>query len=164
MKKTIVVYGTSMGISEGIANDIAIKLGCKALNVQELSKEVVNEFDNLILGTSTWGHGEAQDDWFNGLKILKSSDLSNKTIAIFGSGDSVVYADRFCSGMSDLYNVVKAGGANIIGSVSTDDYHFEDSKAVIDGKFVGLALDNENEESKTPSRIASWLESISSSL
>ena len=35
---------------------------------------------NLILGTSTWGAGELQDDWYDGLKVLQGADLSGKTI------------------------------------------------------------------------------------
>jgi flavodoxin I len=57
-----------------------------------------------------------------------------------------------------------SGQANVIGGVSTDDYTFDDSDAVIDGQFVGLALDNVNEEEKTDSRIDAWIESIKTEL
>ncbi len=54
MKKTIVVYGSSTGTCESIANTIAEKLGVEAINVSDFSAEVVAENDNLILGSSTW--------------------------------------------------------------------------------------------------------------
>ena len=41
---------------------------------------------------------------------------------------------------------------------------FEDSEAVVDGKFVGLALDDVNEDDKTEERIDAWLENIKASL
>ena len=48
--------------------------------------------------------------------------------------------------------------------VSADDYNFEDSEAVIDGEFVGLALDEMNESDKTDERIDAWIESFKAQL
>ena len=81
-----------------------------------------------------------------------------------GCGDAESYSDTFCGAMAEIYNVVKEGGANVIGEVSTDGYTFEDSEAVVDGKFVGLALDDVNEDDKTEERIDAWLENIKASL
>lgn len=161
MKKTIVVYGSSTGTCEGIANEIASKLGTEAISASKLSADIVAENENLILGTSTWGSGEIQDDWYDGLKALKGSNLNGKTVAIFGCGDSSSYSDTFCGGMAEIYNTAKAGGANIVGAVDASDYTFDDSEAVIEGQFVGLALDNDNEEYKTAERIDKWIAAIS---
>ena len=49
-------------------------------------------------------------------------------------------------------------------SVSTDGYTFDDSAAVIDGQFVGLPLDDVNEDSKTDGRIDAWIAQISPNL
>ncbi len=164
MKKTIVVYGSSTGTCEGIANEIASKLGTEAISASKLSADIVAENENLILGTSTWGSGEIQDDWYDGLKALKGSNLNGKTVAIFGCGDSSSYSDTFCGGMAELYNTAKAAGANIVGAVDASEYTYDDSEAVIDGMFVGLALDNDNEEYKTAERIEKWIASINSAL
>ena len=164
MKKTIVVFGSSTGTCEGIANDIAAKLDVEAINVSDFTADVVADNDNLILGTSTWGAGEVQDDWYDGLNVIGSADLSGKTVALFGCGDSCSYSDTFCGGMAEIYNAVKAQGANVIGSVDASDYSYDDSEAVIDNKFVGLALDNDNEESKTAGRIDAWIENIKTQL
>lgn len=160
MKKTIVVFGSSTGTCEEIAGEIAQKLGVEAVNVQDFNADVVAANDNLILGTSTWGSGEVQDDWYDGLKVLKDADLSGKTVALFGCGDSYSYADTFCGGMAEIYNAAKDGGAKIVGAVDAADYSYDDSEAVVDGKFVGLALDNDNEGDKTAGRIDAWLEVI----
>ena len=90
MNATIVIYGSSTGTCEAIAEKIASKLGCEALNVQDLTADIVDANQNLILGTSTWGAGELQDDWYDGLKTLQGADLSGKTIAIFGCGISTL--------------------------------------------------------------------------
>lgn len=164
MKKTIVVFGSSTGTCEGIANEIAGKLGVEAVNVQDFDADKVAENDNLLLGTSTWGVGEVQDDWYDGLKVIKGADLSGKTVALFGCGDSCSYSDSFCGGMAELYSAVKEAGAKVIGEVDAADYTYDDSEAVQDGKFVGLALDNDNEESKTAERIDAWIEAIKGEL
>ena len=162
MKKTIVVYGSSTGTCESIANTIAEKLGVEAINVSDFNADVVAENDNLILGTSTWGAGELQDDWSDGINVLKGADLSGKTVAIFGCGDAESYSDTFCGAMKEIYDA--AQGANILPGVSTDGYTFDDSEAVVDGKFVGLALDDVNEDDKTEERINAWLEAIKPAL
>lgn len=164
MKKTIVVFGSSTGTCENIAGTIAGKLGVEAINVSDLTADVVAEAENLILGTSTWGVGELQDDWYDGVALLKGQDLSGKTVALFGCGDCESYADSFCGAMGEIYQVVKAAGATVIGQVPTDGYSFDDSEAVVDGLFVGLALDDVNEDDKTEARISAWIDQIQPSL
>ena len=134
------------------------------INVTDLDDSVIANNDNLILGTSTWGAGEVQDDWYDGLKVIKNADLSGKTVALFACGDSESYPDTFVGGMSEIYNAVKQAGANVIGAVATDGYTFDDSESVVDGKFVGLALDEVNEDSKTDERIDNWVAEIKPSL
>ena len=52
----------------------------------------------------------------------------------------------------------------MIGAVSTEGYTFDDSESVVDGKFVGLALDEVNEDDKTDERINAWVEEIQPNL
>ena len=66
--------------------------------------------------------------------------------------------------MAEIYNAVKTAGANVIGAVSTEGYTFDDSESVVDGKFVGLALDEVNEDDKTDERINAWVEEIQPNL
>lgn len=160
MKSTIVIYGSSTGTCQSIAETIAQKLGVEAVDVAKLSDDTIKNNDNLILGTSTWGAGELQDDWYDGVKTLKSAGLAGKTVALFGCGDSESYSDTFCGGMKELYDAAVEAGANVLPGVSADDYTYDDSDAVVDGKFVGLALDDVNESDKTEERIDAWLEAI----
>ena len=167
MNKTCIIYGSSTGTCQGIAEKIASKLGIEAgdvYDVANIDSSTPDAYQNLLLGTSTWGAGELQDDWYDGLDKLKSANLSGKTIALFGCGDCESYGDTFCAGMDEIYNGLKDSGAKFIGQVSTDGYTYEDSAAVVDGKFIGLALDDVNEDDKTDERIDSWINEIKSSL
>ncbi|MFR9527921.1 MAG: flavodoxin FldA [Rikenellaceae bacterium] len=164
MKKTVVVYGSTTGTCDGIAQTIASKLGVEAIEVSVMSADTIAENEVLVLGTSTWGAGELQDDWYDGVETLKGADLSGKTVALFGCGDSSSYCDTFCDGIGIIYEAVVGAGATVVGAVSTDGYSFDESVAVVDGQFVGLALDNDNEEDQTEGRIDAWIESIKPAL
>ena len=165
MRKTIVIYGSTTGTCQEFAGQIAQKLGVSDVkNVSDVDAGVLAEYDNLLLGTSTWGAGELQDDWYGGIDSLKSANLSGKTIALFGCGDADEYPDTFCGGMAEIYNTVKDNGANIIGQVDAGTYTYDDSEAVIDGMFVGLALDCSESEAKSEKRIDDWLDGIKGEL
>jgi len=163
MKHVIIYYGSSTGATESVAGRIAQKLNIDkgaVRNVTAINKDDVNDAEVLLLGTSTWGAGDLQDDWYDGIKLLKSTDLSGKVIALFGCGDSQSFSDTFCGALGVLYNELKDSGAKFVGAVSASDYDFSDSESVVDGNFVGLALDEANEDDKTDRRIDSWINEI----
>ena len=163
MNKTCIIYGSSTGTCQDLASRIAAKLGVDNADVFDagsISAEQLEGYQNLVLGTSTWGAGEMQDDWYDGVKAVKAANLNGKTVAIFGCGDSEGYSDTFCGGMGELYNAAKEAGAKVIGQVSTDGYTYDDSEAFVDGQFVGLALVEVNEDDKTDERIDAWVAAI----
>lgn len=164
MKSTIVIYGSSTGTCQGIAETIASKLGCEAVDVTSIDDSTIASNENLILGTSTWGAGEMQDDWYDGVKVLKSAGLAGKTVALFGCGDSESYPDTFCGGLKELHDAAAEAGATVLPGVSTDGYTYDDSEAVDGDNFIGLVLDEVNEDDKTEGRIDAWIESIKPSL
>lgn len=161
MKKTAIFYGSTSGNCEGIANKIAEALGVSdVFSASQFDASKIAAYDNLLLGSSTWGSGDLQDEWYAGVDVIKSSNLSGKTAAVFGCGDSNGFSTTFCDAMGTLYEAAKAAGAHMIGAVSTDGYSFDESSAVVDGKFVGLALDEDNESDKTNECIAAWVKEI----
>lgn len=165
MKKTVIIYGSSTGTCQSIAETIANKLGVSdILDVAKVTAAQVNVYDNLLLGTSTWGAGDMQDDWYSGIKEIKNANLAGKTVALFGCGDSQSYSDTYCDGMGEIYRELQGTGCNIIGQVPTDGYTYDDSTAVVDGHFVGLALDDVNEGDMTEARIDAWIDSIKDNL
>ena len=110
MKKMGIIYGSSTGTCESIAQTIAEKLGVASVDVIDASKittEKVESYDILLLGTSTWGEGELQDDWYDAIKMIKTADLNGKIVALFGCGDSESYCDTFCDGMGVIYDQLK---------------------------------------------------------
>ena len=167
MKKTAIVYGSSSGTTEGVAKLIAGKLGIPANCVFDVSKfttQQAEDFEVLILGTSTWGDGELQDDWYDGVKVLKGMNLSDKVIALFGCGDSESYSDTFCDGMGVIYEDLKDSGCRFVGAVPDTGYTYSSSIAVTDGKFVGLAIDEMNESDKTEARVSAWTDLLKADL
>ncbi|MBP0650550.1 hypothetical protein J8J40_26235, partial [Mycobacterium tuberculosis] len=65
--------------------------------------------------------------------------------------------DTFLDAMGTLYDVVVEQGAEVVGWAENDEFEFEASTALRDGRFVGLALDQDNQSSKTEKRIAAWI-------
>ena len=165
MKKTVIIYGSSTGTCQNIAEIIATKLGVSdILDVAKVTASQISAYDNLILGTSTWGAGEMQDDWYDGIKELKNANLNGKTVALFGCGDSQSYSDTFCDGMGEIYRELQSSGCNIIGSTPTDGYTYDNSTAVASGRFVGLAIDDVNESEKTEERVSAWTDMLKADL
>lgn len=164
MGKTAVVYGSTTGTCQTIAKSVASKLGADIFEVTAIDAATIAEYDALILGSSTWGLGELQDDWYDGVEVLKEMDLSSKTIALFGCGDADSYCDTFCDAIGLIYKDIAESGAKFVGSVSKDGYSYDTSAAEVDGVLVGLPLDDINESDKTDSRIDSWIASFKDSL
>ena len=163
MGKTAIIYGSTTGTTEDIAGRIASKLNIAQGDIYEISKvtaDTVAGYDTLLLGSSTWGSGDLQDDWYDGIETLKGADLAGKKIALFGCGDSSSYSDTFCSALGTIYNDLKDSGATFVGSVDPSDYTFDGSDAVVDGQFVGLPIDEANESDKTDERISNWVASL----
>ncbi len=160
MKKTGIFYGSSAGNTEVVAKTIAKKLNAEIYDVSRNPVDKISQYENLILGTSTLGLGDLQDDWDAFLSDFEKADLSGKTIALFGLGDSATYPDTFVDGMGTIYETIKDKGCWIIGQVDTDGYDFDDSTALVDDQFVGLPLDEDNESDLTDSRIDKWIDEL----
>ncbi len=167
MKKTGIFYGSTTGTTESVARLIADKLGIAPADVHEVTQldtALAESYDALILGTSTWGDGELQDDWYDGLKVLQGSHLSGKLVALFGCGDSESYSETFCDAMGLLYEGLKDSGCTFVGAVDDSDYTYSASVAAADGKFVGLALDDVNESDRTDDRVSAWAAQLQAAL
>ncbi len=163
MKKTGIFFGSTTGTTEGVAAKIAEVLGCGKENIHcaaDLTKELAESYDVLVLGSSTWGAGDLQDDWYDAVNVLKSMNLSGKTVALFGCGDSESFSDTFCDAIGILYNELQPTGCTFAEGIGTEGYNFDSSTAVVDGKFLGLALDEVNQPDMTDERIAAWAENV----
>ena len=128
-----------------------------------MAKKPINEiaeYDNLILGTSTTGIGDLQTDWEDFISDFANADISGKVIAIFALGDSDSFSDSFVGSMEKIYQEIKNKGCKIVGFTNTDGYEYNESPSVINGQFVGLALDEDNQAKLTEDRVNNWLRQI----
>ncbi len=167
MKKIGIIYGSSTGNTASVAETIAEKLSdyeVETIEVAEANEDNFTAQDVLIIGSSTWGMGDLQDDWEDFLPQLEDVDLTGKTVALFGLGDSDSYPDTFCDAIGTLYDFFEEKGCNMIGKVSTDGYTFDESAAVRDDQFVGLALNEDGESDLTEERVDNWIEALKSAL
>merc|ERR1712187_200714 len=100
--------------------------------------------------------------WDDYLDTIKEYDLKGKVVAIFGCGDSQGYGDNFCDGIEELHNTFEAAGAKMVGYADASGYNFVESKSAKGGKFLGLPLDQDNEDDQSEARVAAWVEQIKS--
>lgn len=161
--RTAVIYGTSTCNAQNVAEKIGAQFDdafvedVANVNIVELA-----EYDLIILGSGTGGFGDVADDWEDKLDDLDMLDLSDASVALFGTGDQTGYPDSFVGSMSHLYEKVAGEAGKFIGFTDTEGYDFEDSESVVDGKFVGLAIDEENQSDLTDGRIESWVNQLKS--
>ncbi len=159
-----VIYGSTTGMTAEVAANIASALGAECLNVAEVSADNLAVFDALILGSSTWGAGDLQDDWEANIGVLEGASLAGKKVAVFGTGDSLGFADTFCDAMARLRDAAAAAGATIVGVGPVEGYDGIASRVFENGKFIGLPLDVTNQPELTDSRVAAWTEKLKTEL
>ena len=158
---TAIFYASSTGNTGDVAEKIAKKLGnIKSFDLAGTDIEKINDYEKIILGGSTWGDGELNDDWEDVWSNFCKLDFTNKTIALFGLGDQESYSYEFSSALGTIYEQVVSAGAKVIGFTSTDGYYHDGSKAQIEDKFVGLVIDEDNQSDLTNERIDNWINSI----
>lgn len=166
MSKIGIYFGSSTGNTQDAAETIADKLGVSSADIHDVSSASADfsSYDVLLFGSSTWGLGDFQDDWEGFIGKASSANLNGKKVALFGCGDSASYSDTFCDAVGKIYQAIEGKGCTIIGKVSDDGYSYSSSEAFVDGKFVGLALDVDNESDKTAERIDAWVSQLKSEI
>ncbi len=143
-------------------NDIFQEPVVSVFNIKETALKQCEDYDILIFGISTWDFGELQEDWESHWEDIKQLDLTGKTVAIFGLGDQMGYADWFQDAVGMLHDEVILRGCQVIGYWPNQGYEFAHSKALTEDKqhFVGLALDDESQFDQTDARIAAWVDQL----
>jgi flavodoxin I len=161
MSKIGLFYGTQTGNTETLAEAIQAQFGGESVvsihDIAKASSEDLADYDCIIVGCPTWNIGELQVDWEGFYDELDAVDFTGKKVAYFGPGDQVGYADNFQDAMGILAEKITSLGGTTVGQWPTDGYDFNESKAVQNGKFVGLALDEDNQPELTAERIKTWV-------
>ena len=167
MAKIGLFYGSTTGKTETAAEAIQSALGGEDVvtmhEIADASTDDFADYDCIIIGCPTWDIGELQADW-DGFyqEDLDSVDFSGKKVAYFGTGDQVGYAENFQDAMGILEEKISGLGGTTVGHWPSDGYSHEASKADKDGKFVGLALDEDNQSELTDERIEKWTTQLKS--
>ena len=163
MAKIGLFYATDTGNTRKIAKRIKKQFEegeIELFDVAKATPDTMKDCEALIVGTPTLGDGELPDTLAAFLEQMDSSHVNGKTIAMFGLGDQVGYPTEFVDALGITYKKLKKLGANLIGGWSAEGYEFEKSKALRDGEFVGLVLDQDNQADQTDERLEEWLEQV----
>ena len=158
-------YGSSTCYTEMAGEKIRAELGeslVDLFNISETPIITAEFYEYLIFGIPTWDFGELQEDWEEIWDDIDDVDFSNKKVALYGLGDQIGYPEWFLDAMGFLHSKLITRGAIACGYWPIDGYEYEASKALTSDNqhFVGLALDEENEFTKTPDRISRWCEQV----
>jgi flavodoxin II len=158
-------YGSTTCYTEMAAEKIQAKINqtlgytsVELFNIKDVALSKTQNFDILIFGISTWDFGELQEDWESTWQDISELDLASKTVAIFGLGDQLGYAEWFQDAVGMLHDELLVLDCDIVGYWPNQGYDFIASKALTEDKtfFVGLCLDDENQYDLTDERIDNW--------
>ncbi len=165
MKKIGLFYGPLGGSTEKVAKKVAAALGSENVDlipIKESKASDIEKYENVIFGMSTigketWDADKPANDWDLFLPELEKINYSNKVIAMFGLGDQVTYDLHFVDALGIVAEKILPKGAQIIGRVDTEGYDFRESNALIDGKFIGLPVNEDFEPELTDQRVQNWV-------
>jgi flavodoxin I len=176
VSKIGIYFGTESGttrlIAKRIAKALTQRLGegvvAKPQNVNRIEPQGLCAHEALILGTPTYGdgalpgvaNGTKEASWAEFLPRLAGLDLKGVRVAVYGLGDQESYPKHFLDAMADLHDAFAALGAEMLGAWPVEGYAFKKSRAVRDGHFVGLALDQHLQHLLSDRRIGAWLDDL----
>ena len=127
MEKIGIFYGSTTGITESVAYRLAELMHVKKEDIHDVARSKpseIGQYDLLLLGSSTWGSGDLQDDWYDFLDGIETLDLKDKTIALFGCGDQSM-SDTFCNAIGTIYHRLQKTGATFYGAFEAGDYKID---------------------------------------
>lgn len=168
MSKIGLFFGPLKGSVHRVAEKVKAVIGeqmVDMISVHDASAADLEKYDKIIFGISTvgketWDSEFSNTDWAKFFPNVSKVDFSGKTVAIFGLGDHITYSRHFVNAIGVLANVLLQNGATLVGEVDPSGYEFEDSESIMDGKFVGLPIDEDFEAELTDERISNWIKSL----
>lgn len=168
MSKTAIFFGPLDGSVHRVAKKVRDEIGADKVEmvpVKDATPADLEKYDKIIFGISTvgsetWHSTYSNTDWEKFLPEIDKTNYKNKKIAIFGLGDHITYSQTFVDHIGLLGKKLKENGAALLGKVPTDEYEFDDSKAIEGDKFMGLPVDEDFEPELTDERVKKWVEQI----
>lgn len=155
-----IFYGSATGTTAQIAEKIGRLLNVDSADIHDVGNTAPSEtgkYDVLVMGTSTWGDGDLEDDWYDFLAGVEELDLKGKKVALFGCGDESM-TDTFCNAVGILHDRLEKTGCTFIAPYDTIGYTFDKSLAKPGESLeaYGLLLDEVNHPELTAPRLAGW--------
>lgn len=135
MKKISIIYGSTTGNTEAVANllkDLIKDSEVTVTSVDKANADLVKNADLILYGSSTWGYGDIQDDFLEYYEAMNSDLLQGKDVAVFGCGDSVGFGDVFCEAVKLISEKVIECGANVIAEPLKVDGDVDDNASEIE--------------------------------
>ena len=163
MKKTGLIYSFNSkktAIAAKIIHEVFGEKNIDVINAEDIDEKTFLSHDYLILGVPTWFDGELPNYWDEFVPALEEMDLKGKKIALFGLGDQKGYPENFLDGVGIMAEILETQGATLVGFTSPEEYEFESSRALREGRFLGLAIDYENQGSMNKQRVAGWIDQL----
>lgn len=161
MAKIGIFYGSQAGATLVEAKKIQKEFGgdsvVQLINISNAGEHDFERFKYIIVGCPTWNGGELQGDWGAFYEKLNNINFTGKKVAYFGLGDQIGYPDNFEDAIGILEEKIAQQGGATVGYWSTEGYKFTGSRGVKNGKFVGLALDEDNQPELSDGRIEAWV-------
>jgi flavodoxin short chain len=138
MAKALIVYGSTTGNTESVAERISRSLQQTGIDVSLKNvttakvEELGGEYDITILGSSTWGDTdiEFQEDFAPFFEELDKAKLQGKKVAIFGCGDTSY--EHFCGAVDLLEEKMGQLGALLVNEPLRIDGDPGDAQSDID--------------------------------
>ena len=136
MAKVLIVYGSTTGNTESVANDIAgiLKNGGNEVAVLDAGKAtpagLCAGFDCVLFGCSTWGDDEIelQENFVPIYDELEKARLDGRKVAVFGCGDSSY--THFCGAVDAIAEKAEQCGAKVVGMALKIDGDPDKAEAV----------------------------------
>ena len=168
MERIAIFFGPVNGSVHRIAKMVASKIGPEKVDLIHIASATtadLEKYTKIIFGISTVGKDTWQqkfdnNDWSKFIPAVSTFNFTGKRVAIFGLGDHITYAYHFVDSMGLLGKLIKNQGGELFGQMSTEGYTFQDSEAIVDGKFIGLPIDEDFEPELSEGRVVEWVNSL----
>ncbi len=162
MAKIGIFFGSTEGNTERVVTQIQELLGAEAElnNVNSTTADDMQPYPYLILACPTWEIGQLQEDWESFVDEIDKVDYSGKKVTYVGVGDADGYPDTFLDAIGIIHDRIKDKGATFVGAWPTDGYNFSASKGVVNGKLLGLGIDEDNQKDLTRGRVEKWVSQL----
>ena len=136
MSKALVVFGSTTGNTESVAEVVAETLVSEGVtvdvkNAADVSAQGLAEGYELVLfGCSTWGDDEIelQENFVPLYDELEKAGLKGRKVAVFGCGDSSY--THFCGAVDAIAEKAEQLGATVVGALLKIDGDPDKTEAI----------------------------------